>query len=132
MRVSYDDVSEVIPAASAASSTSSSNSKPAASHAGGSGGAGIRVRMENASQGSSAEINVIGENAEDAVRRVDKFLDNALLAQLTRVRVVHGHGMGILKRALAEMFSTHPQVEKFSPAPPNEGGAGATIVELKQ
>ncbi|MSO20815.1 MAG: endonuclease MutS2 [Acidobacteria bacterium] len=136
MKVSFDDVSEVIPAASVASSTSSSNSKPALSHAGshtgGSGGAGIRVRMENAAQGSSAEINVIGETADDAVRRVDKFLDNALLAQLTRVRVVHGHGMGILKRALAEMFATHPQVEKFSPAPPNEGGTGATIVELKQ
>jgi DNA mismatch repair protein MutS2 len=96
------------------------------------GKAGISVKMENPAQGSLSEINVIGERAEDAVRRVDKFLDNAMLAQLTRVRVVHGSGMGVLKRALAEMFSTHPQVERFAPAPQNEGGAGATIVELKE
>ena len=121
MRVPYDDVGEVIPAAAA----------PAVQPASARGGAGVRVHLENASQGSPSEINVIGERADEALRRVDKFLDNATLAQLTRVRVVHGSGMGILKRALAEMFATHPQVEKFSPAPQNEGGGGATIVELK-
>jgi len=47
------------------------------------------------------------------------------------VRVVHGHGKGILRQALAEMFADHPHVEKFSLAPQEQGGAGATIVELK-
>jgi DNA mismatch repair protein MutS2 len=119
-RVSYDDVAEVIPAGA------SGGASPLG------GKANIRVKMESPTQGSLSEINVIGETADDAMRRVDKFLDNALLAQLTRVRVVHGSGMGVLKRALAEMFTTHPQVERFSAAPQSEGGAGATIVELKQ
>ena len=74
---------------------------------------------------------MIGETADEARRRVDKFLDNAFLAQMARVRVVHGSGKGILRKALAEMFTEHPHVEKFFPAPQAEGGAGATIVELK-
>jgi len=59
------------------------------------------------------------------------LLDESYLADRYRLRVVHGHGKGILKRALHEMFASHPHVEKFYPAPPREGGAGATIVELK-
>ncbi len=62
---------------------------------------------------------------------MDKFLDEAFLAGLFRLRIVHGHGKGILKRALQEMFTSHPHVEKFYPAPPQEGGGGATIVELR-
>jgi len=49
-----------------------------------------------------------------------------------RIRIVHGHGMGILKRAVAELLTKHPHVEKFYVAPPEEGGSGATIVELKE
>jgi DNA mismatch repair protein MutS2 len=74
---------------------------------------------------------VIGRRAEEALAELDKFLDNAALAEAIRLRVVHGHGMGILKRAIAEMLSTHPHVAKFYEATPQEGGAGATIVELK-
>ena len=48
-----------------------------------------------------------------------------------RLRVVHGHGMGVLKRAIGEMLATHPHVAKFYAATPQEGGAGATIVELE-
>jgi DNA mismatch repair protein MutS2 len=77
------------------------------------------------------EINVIGCTAEEARERVDKFLDSAALAALPRVRVVHGHGMGILRKALHELFSGHPLVDKFYAAPPSEGGTGATIVELR-
>jgi DNA mismatch repair protein MutS2 len=80
---------------------------------------------------SFREINVIGRRAEEAVDEVGKFLDHAAMADVLRVRVVHGHGMGILKRAIAEMLAGHPQVAKFSQAPQQEGGAGATIVELK-
>jgi len=83
------------------------------------------------SESLTSEINVIGATAEEARERVDKFLDEAYLAGRLRLRVIHGHGKGILKKALHEMFATHPHVEKFYPAPPREGGAGATIVELK-
>ncbi len=59
------------------------------------------------------------------------MLDSAALAQVDRIRIVHGHGMGILKRAIADLLKHNPHVEKFYVAPPEEGGAGATIVELK-
>src|SRR5262249_37523110 len=78
------------------------------------------------------EINVIGQHAEEACENVDKFLDSAALAQVERIRIVHGHGMGIFKRAIAEMLAKHPHVEKSYIAPPEEGGSGATIVELKE
>ncbi len=80
---------------------------------------------------ASAEINVIGTTADEARDRVDKFLDESFVSGRFRLRVVHGHGKGILMRALHEMFASHPHVEKFYPAPQNEGGTGATIVELK-
>ena len=62
---------------------------------------------------------------------MEKFLDTATLAQADKVRIVHGHGMGILKRAVAEVLKESPHVAKFYAAPPEEGGSGATIVELK-
>jgi DNA mismatch repair protein MutS2 len=77
------------------------------------------------------ELNVIGDTAELARERVDKFLDEAYMAGRFRLRVIHGHGKGILRKSLHEMFASHPHVEKFYLAPPHEGGAGATIVELK-
>ena len=78
-----------------------------------------------------AEINVIGTTAEEAQEQVDKFLDQAFLAGRSSLRVIHGHGKGILRRSLHEMFRSHPHVERFYPAPANQGGTGATIVELK-
>ena len=80
---------------------------------------------------SYREINVIGQRAEEARDLVDKFLDSATLASVDRVRIVHGHGMGILRKVIAELLTTHPHVEKFYPASPAEGGTGATVVELK-
>ncbi|MDX2151149.1 MAG: Smr/MutS family protein [Bryobacteraceae bacterium] len=80
---------------------------------------------------SQREINVIGRRAEEAVDEIDKFLDSAAMASVDRVRIVHGHGMGILKKAVAELLGRSPHVEKFYAATPAEGGAGATIVELK-
>ncbi len=79
-----------------------------------------------------AELNVIGQTAEEAREQVDKFLDKAFLAGRFKLRIVHGHGKGVLKRNLREMFASHPHVETFYPAPQREGGEGATIVELKK
>ena len=80
---------------------------------------------------SVQELNVIGEREAEAVERVERFLDAAVMATAARVRIVHGHGMGILKRAIQEVLKNSPHVEKFYPASQFEGGAGATIAELK-
>ncbi len=80
---------------------------------------------------SVREINLIGQRAEEACERVDKFLDTAALGQADQVRIVHGHGMGILRKAIAELLARNPHVAKFYAARPEEGGTGATIVELK-
>ena len=80
---------------------------------------------------SYREINVIGKRAEQAREEVDKFLDSAAMASVDRVRIVHGHGMGILRKVIAELLATNPHVEKFYAASPSEGGTGATVVELK-
>ena len=81
---------------------------------------------------SVQEINVIGEHAEEAIEKVERFLDAAVMATASRVRIVHGHGMGILKRAVQEILKQNPHVEKFYPASQSEGGTGATIAELKE
>ncbi len=78
------------------------------------------------------EINVIGQHAEEARDAVDEFLDRAVMATASRVRIVHGHGMGILRRAVQELLAKHPHVSRYYPAPQSEGGAGATIVELRE
>ena len=77
------------------------------------------------------EINVIGQRAEEARDAVDEFLDRAVMATASRVRIVHGHGMGILRKTIHELLSHHPHVARFYLAPQQEGGAGATIVEIK-
>jgi len=78
------------------------------------------------------ELNVIGLNSDEATQRVDKFLDEAFLAGAENVRIIHGHGKGILRRSIAELLTGHPQVENFKLAPPDKGGAGATIIELRK
>jgi DNA mismatch repair protein MutS2 len=81
---------------------------------------------------SYREINVIGKRADEAAEEVDKFLDSAALAQVDRIRIVHGFGMGVLRRTISDLLARNPHVEKFYPAAASEGGAGATVVELKQ
>lgn len=88
-------------------------------------------RVGNSAESVPEELNVIGNTAEEARERVDKFLDQAYVAGRFRLRIVHGHGKGILRKALHEMLAAHPHVETFALASPREGGAGATIVELK-
>jgi DNA mismatch repair protein MutS2 len=78
------------------------------------------------------EINVIGQRAEEARDAVDEFLDRAVMATASRVRIVHGHGMGVLKKMVSDLLARHPHVAKYYPAPQQEGGAGATIAELKE
>ncbi len=79
---------------------------------------------------TSAELKLIGKKTDEAVDLVDKFLDEAFLNGLSEVRIIHGHGTGALRRAIAELLEGHPHVARFAPAEQNKGGAGVTIVEL--
>lgn len=76
------------------------------------------------------EINLIGKTSEVASEEVERYLDSAFLAGVARVRIVHGHGMGVLRRTVHEILKHHPNVEKFYFAEPADGGNGATIAEL--
>ena len=77
------------------------------------------------------EINVIGQTVDQATTEVEKFVDRAFLAGMPRVRIVHGSGMGILRKALRQFLKNHPHVANVAEPPQNEGGAGATVVELR-
>lgn len=115
MKVTTDDVEEVLPSAPESARLPKNVSYEA----------GPRWDV------SYREINVIGKRAEEAREEVDKFLDSASMASVDRVRIVHGHGMGILRKVIGELLATNPHVEKYYPATPAEGGTGATVVELK-
>jgi DNA mismatch repair protein MutS2 len=80
----------------------------------------------------TSEINVIGRTADEAQAEVERFLDRAFLAGLPRIRIVHGTGMGILRRTLRDYLRSHPHVTTITEPPQNQGGQGATEVELRQ
>jgi DNA mismatch repair protein MutS2 len=117
MKVARDDIAEVLVRA-AESPVKAARAR------------GISVSVENEGANMSSEINVIGQTVDDASREVEKFVDRAFLAGLPRVRVVHGSGMGILRKALRQLLQKHPHVANVAEAPQNEGGGGATLVEL--
>jgi DNA mismatch repair protein MutS2 len=81
---------------------------------------------------AKTELKLIGKKTDEAVDLTDKFLDEAFLNGLTEVRIIHGQGTGALRRAVADLLTGHPHVARFKPAPQDQGGSGATIVELKQ
>jgi DNA mismatch repair protein MutS2 len=78
------------------------------------------------------EINLIGRTVDEATEELEKYLDRAFLAGLPRVRIIHGHGAGILRRGVRDFLKSHPHVATIAEAPQNEGGQGATLVELRQ
>jgi DNA mismatch repair protein MutS2 len=80
---------------------------------------------------SLAELNVIGCTIDEALTRTEAFLDKALLADQSNLRVIHGHGTGRLRRAIANLLDDHRIVERYYTAPPEEGGGGVTVVTLK-
>jgi DNA mismatch repair protein MutS2 len=95
---------------------------------------GITVSTSSGTDDSaymSSEINVIGRTADEAESEVERFVERAFLAGLPRIRVVHGVGMGILRRTLRDFLVKHPHVTSVTEPPYNEGGQGATIAELR-
>ncbi len=90
----------------------------------------ISVQVNNPEPPTN-EINLLGCTVDEAISRADKFLDSAYLASISQVRLIHGSGMGILRKAIAEWLSDQPHVGKFQMAAPNEGGNGVTVVSLK-
>ena len=122
MKIARDDIAEVF----ATARTADSPVKAARAR-----GISVSLNNENEGQNAASEINVIGYNVDDATRAVEKFVDHAFLAGLPRVRVVHGSGMGILRKALRQALQQHPHVESVAEPPQNEGGGGATVVELR-
>jgi len=90
------------------------------------------VQLNTSEENTSSELNVIGQRADEAVEAVDKFLDAASLAGTSQLRIVHGHGTGALRRAIGELLKGHPHVARFTAAPQDQGGSGATVVELRQ
>jgi DNA mismatch repair protein MutS2 len=93
---------------------------------------GTEIQLKAVTGNGRSELNVIGRTTDEAVDEVDKFLDEASLASLSQVRIVHGHGTGALRRAIAELLKDHPHVARFLPAPQDQGGTGATLVDLRQ
>jgi DNA mismatch repair protein MutS2 len=77
------------------------------------------------------ELMLIGQRVEPALESLDQFLDQALLGDFGAVRIVHGHGSGRLRTAVRDHLRHHPAVQQQRPGAPNEGGDGATVVELE-
>jgi len=99
---------------------------------GGSTPAKVRVSVDlKPREGLLNELNVIGCTVDQAIDRVSKFLDDTLVTDVHEVRIVHGHGTGQLRKGLAKYLKDHPLVARFYSAPQDQGGGGATIVELK-
>jgi DNA mismatch repair protein MutS2 len=92
----------------------------------------VRVNVElQTRSGSLTELNVIGCRVDEALERTEKFLDEAVLGELKSVRLIHGYGTGQLRRAISEYLHDHRSVASFASAPPEQGGGGVTVVELK-
>src|SRR3954471_22307626 len=120
MKVERADIAEIL-----------TNARPAETPVTAARARGISASLENQAANVPSEINVIGRTVDDAAREVERFVDRAFLAGLPRVRVVHGSGMGILRKALRQYLQKHPHVESVTEPGQNEGGGGATVVELR-
>jgi DNA mismatch repair protein MutS2 len=127
MRIKRDDIAEVVTAAKSEAGTRETPLSAAARQK------GVRVSVtSSASDSMKTEINLIGYTVDEATTELERYLDQAFLSGLPRVRVIHGTGMGVLRRALREYLRKHPHVAGIEEPSQLEGGAGATTVELRQ
>jgi DNA mismatch repair protein MutS2 len=90
-------------------------------------------RIRTPDQGTvPVELHLIGRTTDEARDLLEKYLDDAFVAGLGSVRIVHGKGTGALRRAVEELLSAHPLVTEHRPGAPQEGGGGATVATLGQ
>ena len=92
----------------------------------------VTVTAQQSENSALDEINLIGLRVEEATERLDKFLDDAALAHKPRVRIIHGHGTGALRKGIGEFLSSHPLVENYSFEAEDRGGKAITVVELQK
>ena len=83
------------------------------------------------SKNINSEINVIGQNVEEACFVIDKYLDDCAIAKLSPVRIVHGKGTGVLRKAVGNYLKHHKAVDSYRLGTYGEGEDGVTIVHLK-
>lgn len=93
---------------------------------------GFKNSSDLKSKSVSPEINVIGQNVDDAIFIIDKYLDDCYLANLPTARIVHGKGTGKLRTGIHTFLKTHPHIKSFRLGTFGEGGMGVTIVEFKK
>jgi DNA mismatch repair protein MutS2 len=127
MRIHREDIAEVL----SSPQTKSGRANETPVEAARSRGITVKLQNETSDLNTPTEINVIGRTVDEATSEVEKFVDRAFLAGMPRVRIVHGSGMGILRKALRQYLQKHPHVESVAEPPSNEGGGGATVVELR-
>jgi DNA mismatch repair protein MutS2 len=89
-----------------------------------------RVRVESA-EDTPRELNLIGLDSERAREDLERFLDRAMTAGAPSIRIVHGHGAGVLRKMVADVCRSHPAVRSFRHPPQHFGGTGATEIELE-
>ena len=81
--------------------------------------------------GVGPELHLLGRTTDEVGELVEQYLDDAFMAGLPTVRLVHGKGTGALRKTVRTLLSAHPLVESFRDGEPSEGGAGATVAALK-
>jgi DNA mismatch repair protein MutS2 len=91
----------------------------------------VNVQLHPREGAASSELLLVGSTVDQALDRLEKFLDESLLGEQRSVRVIHGFGTGRLKEAVVEYLHKHPLVTDVRTASPQEGGGGVTIAELK-
>lgn len=89
------------------------------------------VNIRTATQTVRPELDLRGERYEDAMLKVEKYLDEAMLAGYQRVSIIHGKGTGTLRNGVTKLFERHPRVKSFRLGAEGEGGSGVTVVEFK-
>ena len=90
----------------------------------------VRVDLQPRT-GSASELNVVGATVDEAITCLEKFLDESTVGDQHTIRIIHGHGTGQLRRAIGEFLKAHPLVSRVHAAPQDQGGAGVTLVELR-
>ena len=89
-----------------------------------------KARKEMTAKAIGIEVDVRGHNAEEAILKVERFIDESLMAGTPFIRIIHGKGTGVLKTKIHEMLRGYPGIKGFNFAPYNQGGDGATEVQL--